>query len=522
MVLATVPLALPATFTLSAALAAQALARRGVLLTRLTATHEAAAMDFLCADKTGALTRNEMQVVGVVPMPGFARARLLALAALASSKTAHDPIDAAVLAAAPAASERAVHFTPFDPATRVSEAFVVDADGGELRILKGAFETVSAMSEDPPDARRQVEAMAGQGHRVIAIAVGPATALRLAGLVAISDPPREDSAGLIAELREAGVRTAMVTGDSATTATAVARQIGLVGEICSPDRLSDGRSFDECGVFAHVLPEQKFRLVKALQGAGRVVGMCGDGVNDAPALRQAQFGIAVSTATDAAKAAAGAVLIEPGLGGVVHAIREGRIGFQRVLSFVRNMLVKKTEIVMFLAIGLVFTGHAVLTPTLMVLLFVTNDILAMSLTTDRATPAVAPCVWRMRNITAAAIALGVCKLGFSAAILAIGKLRLGFSSEQLQTLAFVTLVFGNQTVLYVLRERGRIWSSRPSHWVLAASAAGVALAATLAFSGVLMSPLLWPTLATLLVAAVGLALVLDQIKRPVMALFKTA
>ena len=523
-VLATIPLALPATFTLSAAIAAKILAARGILLTRLSAAHEAAAMDVLCADKTGTLTRNQLKVIEVSAMPGVDRERVLALAALASSEAEQDPIDSAIQAAAEAAgqiaAERLVRFVPFDPTTRTSEAFAVDVDGNELRVTKGAFEVISKAAEVPANARSLVDGLAEQGHRVIAVAAGPARSLHLAGLIAISDPPREDSAGLIAELRNIGVRTVMVTGNSGVTAAVVARKVGITGEVCRLDRLSATQRGDKCGVFARVVPEEKFGLVRALQQAGHVVGMCGDGVNDAPALRQAQFGIAVSTATDVAKAAAGVVLTEPGLGGVAQAIHEGRIGFQRLLSFVLNMLVKKTEIVLFLAIGLGLTGHAVLTPALMVLLFVTNDILAMSLTTDRASPAATPSIWRMRNITVAAVALGVCKLGFSTAILATGKFRLGFGPGELQTLAFVTLVFGNQTVLYVLRERRHIWSSKPSNWVLAASAVGLTIVAALALSGTLMEPLPWGVLATILVAATGFALILDQIKRPVMALFK--
>ena len=214
--------------------------------------------------------------------------------------------------------------------------------------------------------------------------------MRLVGLIALSDPPREESSELIADLRDMGVRTVMVTGDSGATAAAIAGRVGIAGAVCPPERFSDELATDDYGVFARVVPEEKFRLVKALQHHGHVVGMCGDGVNDAPALRQAQIGIAVASATDVAKAAAGMVLTEPGLAGIVHAVREGRIGFQRLLAFTFNMLVKKTEIVLFLAIGLVMTGHGVLTPALMVLLFVTNDFLAMSLTTDRASPAPRP------------------------------------------------------------------------------------------------------------------------------------
>jgi H+-transporting ATPase len=184
------------------------------------------------------------------------------------------------------------------------------------------------------------------------------------------------------------------------------------------------------------------------------------------------------------------------------------------------MLVKKIEIVLFLAIGLGLTGQAALTPALMVLLLVTNDFLAMSLITDRATAARSPSVWRMRDITAAAIVLGACKLGFSTTILMLGTFWLGFRQPELQTLAFITLVFGNQAALYVLRERRRMWSSKPSGWVLASSVVDIAMVTVLALSGTLMEPTSWRVVAAVFVAAAGFALILDQIKRPVTAVFE--
>jgi H+-transporting ATPase len=521
--LATIPLALPATFTLSAAVGAQALARRGVLLTRLSAAHEAAGMDLLCADKTGTLTRNELRVVEVLAFARATRERVLALAALASADTDEDPIDRAIRAAAkglsPHDDERRIRFDPFDPATKTSQALVRDGDGTELLVIKGAFEALSAVAGVPPDAEPAMVALAAQGHRVIAVAAGEPQALRLIGLIAISDPPRDDSASFISALREMSVRTVMVTGDSPLTGAAVAAKVGIAGDICQASEIAAGRDTQACGVFARVLPEQKYRLVTAFQETGHVVGMCGDGVNDAPALKQAQLGIAVSSATDVAKAAAGAVLTEPGLSGVVHAIREGRIAFQRMRAYTFNMLVKKTEIVLFLAFGLVLTGHPILTPMLMMLLLVTNDLAAMSLTTDRASPAAAPSVWRMNSITRAGVALGACKLAFSLSILAAGKFALGLGPEALQTLAFVTLVAGNQAVLYVLRERQRLWSSRPDDWVLASSAFDIAFAIALATSGGLMQPLAWQVVLCVLVAAAGFAVILDQVKRPVLSFF---
>ena len=180
----------------------------------------------------------------------------------------------------------------------------------------------------------------------------------------MSDPPREDSAGLIRDLESMGVRTVMVTGDSAVTAAAIAAKVGIAGAICPAGRLPDDLKADDFGVFARVIPEEKFNLVKALQKRGHIVGMCGDGTNDAPALRQAQIGIAVSSATDVAKAAASMVMTEPGLAGIMFAVREGRVVFQRLVTYTFNMLVKKVEIVLFLAAGLVLTGEPVMTPAL--------------------------------------------------------------------------------------------------------------------------------------------------------------
>jgi H+-transporting ATPase len=458
-------------------------------------------------------------------MPGIDRARVLALAALASSEADQDPIDSAVRAAAaglrePIPAEHVVRFVPFDPATKTAEAFLLDRDGGEIRVVKGAFEILSNLVEAPPDARRMVNDMAGQGHRVIAVAMGNSGAMRLVGLIALSDPPRDDSARLIGDLRDLGVRTVMVTGDSPVTAASIAGKVGIAGGVCPPARIADDISTDQYGVFARIVPEEKFRLVKALQSRGHVVGMCGDGTNDAPALRQAQIGIAVSSATDVAKAAAGMVMTEPGLAGIVFAVREGRVGFQRLLTYTLNMLVKKTEIVLFLAIGLVLTGDAIMTPPLMVLMLMTNDFLAMSLTTDRASFASSPSVWRMRNFAFAAVLLGACKLAFSTAVLAVGTFHFALGPGALQTLAFVTLVFGSQALLYVIRERRPMWRSRPGAWVLAASAADIAIVSVLALSGTLMAPLPWRALVAVFVAAAGFALILDLIKLRLMQLFK--
>ncbi len=521
-VLASIPVALPATFTLASAVGAQALARLGVLPTRLSAVDEAATMDVLCADKTGTLTRNELTVAAVRPMPGLDAARVLSLAALASSDGGQDPVDAAIRDAA-AKGEGAdptlklVRFIPFDPATKMAEAQVSCSGGGEQRILKGAYSVVGALAQPLPAAAKATDELEKQGFRLLAVAAGPASALKLAGLVALSDPPRKDSAALVAELRELGVRTVMATGDAPATAAIVAHAVGLSGAVCPPGPIPDGVRPEAYAVFAGVLPEDKYKLVQAFQSGGHTVGMCGDGANDAPALRQAQIGIAVSTATDVAKSAAGMVLIEPGLAGIVAAVKQGRITFQRILTYTLNSITKKIVTVLLLVVGLIMTGHAVLTPLLMVILLIAGDVLAMSLTTDNVAPSPKPNAWRIDSLTIAGVAMGVGQLAFCAGVLAVGKFAWGFGIETLRTLTFVALVFGSQATIYVVRERRRLWSSRPSGWLVASSVVDVVVAATLSIGGIAMEPLPAFVVAGILAAAAAFAFILDLVKAPVFA-----
>jgi H+-transporting ATPase len=523
-VLAAIPVALPATFTLASALGARALARQGVLPTRLSAVDEAATMDVLCADKTGTLTRNELAVTEVRPGPGFKAAQVLALAALASSEGGQDPVDAAIRAAADtAAQEHAeaapslIRFVPFDPARKMSEAAALTTDGNRWRIVKGACAVIFDLVRPNAGETAAADELAVQGYRVLAVAAGPEASMRLVGLIALSDPPRPESAALIAQLRTMGVRTVMVTGDAPTTAAIVARAVGIDGTV---QPLGSGKEItptDQAAVFAGVLPEDKYHIVQALQRRGHTVGMCGDGANDAPALRQAQIGIAVSTATDVAKSAAGIVLTEPGLGGIVAAVREGRVTFQRILTYCLRSVTRKLDQMLFLTVGLIMTGHAILTPMLMVVLMTTGDFLAMSATTDNVRPSPKPNAWRIDNLTLAGIILATCNLVFCSSVLAIGKFRLGLGIDALRTLAAVTLVFSGQAVMYSVRERERLWSSRPSTWLMASSVADVLIIGTLATCGILMTALPVAIVIGVLLAAAGFALVLDTIKAAVFA-----
>ena len=518
-VLASIPVALPATFTLAAALGARALAHLGVLPTRLSAVDEAASIEVLCSDKTGTLTLNELKVTAVHPMPGFDESHVLGMAALASSDGGQDPVDAAIRSAAAhsAASDlpKLSKFVPFDSATKMSEATAVDSSGAQVRAVKGAYAAVVGLAQPSRDASATADRLEAQGFRVLAVAVGPPDAMKLAGIVALSDPARPDSAALIAELRALGVRTVMVTGDAPATAAIVARAVGLDGAVCPPGPIPDAVRPEDFAVFAGVLPEGKYDLVKAFQKSGHAVGMCGDGANDAPALRQAQMGIAVSTATDVAKSAAGIVLTKPGLGGIVASVKEGRVTFQRILTYALNSVNKKTVQVLFLAVGLVMTGHAILTPMLMVVIMLTGDLLGMSLTTDNVRPSPTPNAWRIGALTIAGVFMGIGELVFCTAVLAVAKYRLGFGIETLRTLAFVVVVFGNQATTYTNRERRRLWSSRPSRWLIGSSVMDLLIASTLATCGIAMAPLPALVVGGTLVAAAAFAFVLDLAKVPV-------
>src|SRR6516165_2113738 len=424
--LSAVPVALPATFTLAATLGAKTLALKGVLLTRLSALHEAAMIDVLCADKTGTLTANELGVEAVRPIEnGYTEADILSLVALASSPDGRDPIDTAVRAAAQRTGPRGqpfevLRFTPFDPAAKMAEAFVRDQAGRQTRIVKGAPAALAAVAAMPSQGAAELLSLAAAGYRTLAVACGSPEDMRVVGLIAFGDPPRPDSASLLAELDTLGIRTVMVTGDARATAATVAQEVGLEGPIYPPGTIPDKVSPDDFAVYAGVFPEDKFRLVRAFQQGGHAVGMCGDGANDAPALRQAQMGIAISSATDVAKAAAGIVLTQPGLGGIVTSIKEGRTAFQRVLTYTLSILVNKCATLVVLGAGLVMTGHAVLTPLLQAVSMLAGDVVTMSRAADRVTPSARPNAWRIHNLTLAAIALGLLKLCHYVSVLPAG------------------------------------------------------------------------------------------------------
>jgi H+-transporting ATPase len=509
LLIASIPIALPATFTLASALGALDLGGRGVLVTRLSAIEEAAAMQVLCSDKTGTLTENRLSLAALRPAPPAGESELLRLASFACDEATQDPLDLAILRVVEERHEREpverLRFVPFDPATKRAEA-EVRRGGRLLRVVKGAPQAVGALAGRDVDLDRGVSELASAGHRVLAVAAGTEGNMRLVGLLGFIDPPRADSRASLESLRDLGVRVIMVTGDAAGTARAVAAQLGIGDRVRTREAL--GNPLD-CDVLAGVLPEDKYHLVQALQRAGHVVGMTGDGVNDAPALKQAEVGIAVESAADVAKAAASVVLTRPGLGGVVAAVQTGRRIYQRMLTYTLNKIVKTIEIALFLSLGFLATGALVTTPRLILLLLLTNDVVTMSIARDRVSSSPKPDRWNVRSLVVGAGGLAVAWLAFSFGALLVGHYVLDLAAGSLQTLAFLVLVFGGQANVYLVRERRRFWKSRPSYWMLGATLADLVFVGLLGTAGILMAPVPPAVVAGLALSAALYMAVLD-------------
>ncbi len=517
LLVASVPVALPATFTLATALGALELAKRGVLVTRLSAIEEAAAMDVLASDKTGTITENRLSLAALKPAGGIAENDLLRWAALACDEATQDPIDLAILAAAHARDllqdpPRRISFTPFNPQTRRSET-LFEEKGLVRRAVKGAPAEIAALAASP-EAAAGVEELAAAGCRVLGVACGDENALHFAGLVALQDPPREDSAALVESLRELGVRVVMVTGDGQATARTVAKAVGIGDRACSARMLADdsAAAIAQCDVFAQVFPEDKFHLVEALQGAGHVTGMTGDGVNDAPALKQAEVGIAVANATDVAKAAASLVLTNPGLSDVVAAVETSRRIYQRMLTYTLNKIIKTLEIAIFMSVGVMLTGVFVITPLLVVLLLFTNDFVTMSIATDRVEFSRKPERWRIPTLMLTAAPLAALILVLSFSVFFAGRDLLHLPLAQLQTLIFVMLVFTGLGNVYLVRERRHFWQSRPSRWLMLATLLDIAVVSAMASRGILMTAISPALIAGLLAVAMAYLVALDFLK----------
>ena len=481
LLMSAIPVALPVMFTVSMAVGSMQLARLGVLVTRLSAAEDAATMDVLCADKTGTLTLNRLSYAGALPQPGFLAEDVVRNGALASNAADADPIDLAFLAAAQdhklAINPSEVRsFSPFSAKTRRTEA-VLDEQGRAVRVVKGALRTVAELTGLQASAIDALETTAGdealKGRRVLAVARadgdGP---LRLVGLAFLYDAPRPDSRQLIDELRALGVTVKMLTGDALPVAREIAHELGLGTITRAPDLRTAGEGSgsgansvgaDSSG-FAEVFPEDKQLIVQSLQKAGRIVGMTGDGVNDAPALRQAEVGIAVSRATDVAKGSASVVLTTEGLGGIVELVKSGRAIYQRVLTWIVNKVSRTILKAGFVVVAFLVTGQFVISALGMVLIVFMTDFVKIALSTDNVRPSQQPETWNIGPLIRVAVAMGVLMLVESLGLLAIGwrLFDLGVRPAQLQTFTFQTLLFFAIFSIVSIRERRAFWSSRPS------------------------------------------------------------
>jgi len=529
LLVSSVPVALPAVFTLASAVGAQELVSRGVLVTRLSAIEEAAAMTVLFSDKTGTITENRLKLVDIVPAGGMTKDDVLRLALLSSDERSQDPIDLAIITRAreqgiSSGATTISSFTPFDSATKRTEATVVQ-DGVSTRIVKGSPQIVGTLVSNGQSLMQDVALLAGRGNRVLAVATGSEDHLTMAGLLALEDPPRNDSAALIKDLKEMGIRVVMVTGDTPETARTVAAQIGLGTRTCDAVTLRDNtniRGSLGCDVVAGVLPEDKYALVQRTQHAGSIVGMTGDGVNDAPALKQAEVGIAVSDATDVARAAASAILTNPGLSGIVTAVTTGRQIYQRMLSYTLNKIIKTLQIALFLAVAFFLTGNFVTSPRLILLLLFANDFVTMSLASDTATASQLPDRWRVSQLTGSALLLAVAWLVVAFGTLYVGTSVLHYDLPHLQTMVFVMLVLTGQANVYLVRERRHFWRSPPGRALILSTVGDLLVIGFMAWRGILMVPLPLNILAFMVLGVVLYGVLLDFYKLAVFRWFHIA
>ena len=507
-----VPVALPVMITVSTAVGSLELAKKGVLVTRLSASEDAATMDVLCVDKTGTLTMNRLDVTGVVPLHGFAPKEVLMYGALASEEANQDPIDLAFLAAArrldgadQTSSIRTLQFTPFDPRTRRTEA-LIEQEGGRARVMKGAVPVVAqACGLDRAglaDLEARARAQAERGSRVLAVARGPEHAsLELVGLVALADPPRPDATALIAALRDRGVAVKMLTGDALPVAQEIAHTVGLATVRRVADLKATAAGGPSLAVlaagtdgFAEVYPEDKYTVVERLQTAGHVVGMTGDGVNDAPALRQAEVGIAVSTATDVAKGAASVVLTDEGLSGIVTLVEQGRVIYQRILTWIINKVSRTILQSALVTIAFLVTGRFVISAFGMLLLLFLTDFPKIALATDHVRWSRRPETWRATGHLQVAVALGVVMVIEACGLLALGwqAFDLRADNEALHTFTFQTLFYFALFSILSIRERRRFWASRPSGILILALLLDALVGTVLSTTGVPgLAPLPW-------------------------------
>jgi H+-transporting ATPase len=505
--LGAIPVALPAVLTIVQSVGAMDLAKKGALVTRLDSVEDAASIDIICFDKTGTITQNKLSVVDSIPLSGNKKEDVLRIASLTSHKEGMDLIDLAVIEYAQKSGVsfndyKQVSYTPFDPSTKRTEA-IIESGGKRFRAVKGAAQMIVSLCRDVDkgtldEVNKTIAGFSGKGYRTIAVAQSDGDELnnlKLIGLLPLADPPRPDSKNMIDQARKLGIKPMMLTGDSIDIAKEISNQIGIGNNIIRMADIKDLSSdkqlkiVSECDGFAEIYPEDKYKIVQLLQSGGHIIGMTGDGVNDAPALKQAEMGIAVSNSTDVAKAAASVVLTEPGVGVIIDAVIISRQTYQRMLTWVINKVAKVIEFVVLLTIGFFWLHNILLSLLGVSLLVVANDFVTMTLATDNVKQTSNPNKWNVKNNILASLIPALFYILDDALVILIAINYFYIQWNELTTLVMLTLIFNSQLRVLIVRERRHFWSSLPGKGLLISSTLTIVVFAFVGVFGILVLPL---------------------------------
>ena len=506
---AAVPVAMPAVLSVTMAVGARTLAKKKAIVTRLAAMEELAGVDVLCSDKTGTLTQNKLTLGDPYCVSGVSPEEVILDAALASRAEDQDPIDLAVLGGLkdPHALEhyQVTHFQPFDPVHKRTEATVEGPGKVELRVTKGAPQVILALAVESGQARpaveKAVDEFALRGFRSLGVArTDDHGQWRFLGVLPLFDPPREDSKSTITTASQMGIKVKMVTGDQIAIAKEMARQLGLGPNIVDASILEQTRHYEDGQLaqaieqadgFAQVFPEHKFHIVEVLQKRKHIVGMTGDGVNDAPALKLADAGIAVSGATDAARAAADISLLNPGLSVIVDAIKESRKMFQRMNSYAIYRIAETIRLLLFMTLSILIFNFYPVTAAMIVLLALLNDGPILAIAYDRVRYANRPEEWNMPVVLGVSTVLGIAGVVATFLLFYIAERVLHLNREVIQTFMFLKLAVAGHLTIFLTRTRGPFWSIRPAPILLWSAIGTKALATLAAVYGVFMAPISW-------------------------------
>jgi len=527
---AAIPVAMPTVLSVTMAVGARLLAKKQAIVSRLVAIEELAGVDVLCADKTGTLTQNKLTLGDPFCVDGVAAGEVILDGALASRADDNDTIDLAVLAgvkgAQPLRSYDVVHFQPFDPVHKRTEATVKDKDGAAFKVTKGAPQVILALVEMAGDVKAAVEKtvddFAARGFRSLGVARTDAGGKwRLQGILPLFDPPRDDAKATIATAVQMGVKVKMVTGDALAIAKETAKKLGMGSNILNASILGDGKeketsaqaeSIETADGFAQVFPEHKFRIIEVLQKHGHIVGMTGDGVNDAPALKKADCGIAVSGATDAARAAASIVLLKPGLSTIIDAIKESRKIFQRMNSYAMYRIAETLRVLLFMTLAILIFNFYPVTAVMIVMLALLNDGAILSIAYDNVHFRNQPEAWNMRVVLGISTVLGVFGVAAAFGLFYLADRVFHLDRAQIQTLMYLKLSVAGHLTIFLTRTRGPFWSIRPARTLLIAVFGTQAVATLIAVYGLFMTPIGWGWAAFVWGYALAWFLAADPIK----------